>query len=68
MIQTIKLDKAIELLVSSDLKINDISEVVGYENTTYFIRTFKKLYGISPNKYRERYIDEKRMPDNLVKK
>lgn len=52
MIQTIKLNKAIELLSSSDLKIRDISESVGYENDTHFIRTFKKAFGMSPNQYR----------------
>jgi AraC-like DNA-binding protein len=53
MIQTLKLNKAIELLASSDLKICDISEVIGYENDTHFIRTFKKVYGVSPNQYRQ---------------
>lgn len=52
MIQALKLNKAIELLATSELKIQDISEIVGYENTTHFIRTFKKVYGMSPNQYR----------------
>lgn len=52
MIQTLKLNKAIELLSSTDLKICDISETIGYENDTHFIRTFKKIYGVSPNQYR----------------
>lgn len=53
MIQRLKLNKAIDLLTSSNLKILDISEIIGYENTTHFIRTFKKVYGISPNQYRK---------------
>lgn len=53
MIQTLKLNKAIELLSSTDLKICDISETIGYENDTHFIRTFKKIYGVSPNQYRQ---------------
>lgn len=52
-IQTIKLNKAIELLISSDLKIQHISESIGFENNTHFIRTFKKAHGISPNQYRK---------------
>ena len=55
-IQNIKLKKAIKLLSSGDLKICDISEQVGYENTTHFIRTFKKAYGVSRNQYRQNII------------
>jgi AraC-like DNA-binding protein len=58
MIQTLKLNKAIELLTFSNLKILDISEIIGYENTTHFIRTFKKVYGISPNQYRKDVLDK----------
>ena len=60
MIQTIKLNKAIELLASSDLKICNISEIIGYENNTHFIRTFKKIYGVSPNHYRQQIHNENR--------
>lgn len=57
MIQTIKLNKAIELLTSSDLKIRDISDVIGYEDPNHFIRTFKKVYEVSPNQYRQQVMN-----------
>jgi AraC-like DNA-binding protein/mannose-6-phosphate isomerase-like protein (cupin superfamily) len=57
MIQTIKLNKAIELLASSDLKIRDVSDLIGYEDDNHFIRTFKKVYGVSPNQYRKKIMD-----------
>ncbi|WP_160673148.1 AraC family transcriptional regulator [Clostridium sp. C8-1-8] len=57
MIQTIKLNKAIELLTSSDLKIRDVSDLIGYEDDNHFIRTFKKVYGVSPNQYRKKIMD-----------
>lgn len=50
----LKLEKSIKLLSTTNLKIGEISPQVGYENTTYFIRTFKKIYGIPPNKYRQK--------------
>ncbi|WP_339362791.1 AraC family transcriptional regulator [Vallitalea maricola] len=58
MIQTIKLNKAIKLLVSTDLKICEINKRIGYENTTHFIRTFKKQYGVSPNQYRQNFVNK----------
>lgn len=57
-IQTLKINNAIKLLTYSNHKIYEISELVGYENTTHFIRTFKKIYGISPNKYRQKLDDK----------
>lgn len=54
-VQTIKLNKATDLLLSSNLKIYAISEAVGYENTTHFIRTFNKVFGMPPSQYRKKH-------------
>jgi YesN/AraC family two-component response regulator len=43
------------LLVSSTIKIYDISYLLGYENQETFIRNFKKDYGVSPGRYRQMY-------------
>jgi AraC-like DNA-binding protein/mannose-6-phosphate isomerase-like protein (cupin superfamily) len=59
MIQTIKLNKAVELLEFSNLKIHDISDTIGYENTTHFTRTFKGVYGVSPGEYKKNLITKK---------
>lgn len=50
----IKLNEATELLSQSSLKICNISQLVGFDNNTNFIRSFKKTYGISPNQYRKK--------------
>ena len=47
-----RLEKAGELLRSTDLTVLEISEHVGFENHSYFIRIFKRQYGITPRKYR----------------
>lgn len=47
-----RMEKAIEYMISTDLKIMDISEMVGYENQHYFSAVFKKYTGISPQRYR----------------
>jgi YesN/AraC family two-component response regulator len=39
---------------STSLKIQDISEIVGYEDPKYFSKVFKKYFGISPSFYNEK--------------
>lgn len=48
-----RLDRAIELLEKSHEKVNVIGEMVGFTSTSYFISSFKKYKGMSPQKYRE---------------
>lgn len=43
-----RLEKARELLKERNLTVTDIASEVGYENTSYFIRAFRKKYGITP--------------------
>lgn len=49
-----RIEKAKDLLVTSDLKIYDLSKKVGYTDTKYFSKLFKKHYGEVPSKYKER--------------
>ncbi|MNI68984.1 HTH-type transcriptional regulator YesS [compost metagenome] len=45
--------KATDLLVESQLKIQDVAEAVGYRNITSFNRMFKKYTGLNPSDYRK---------------
>ena len=49
----IRLQKAENLLLATPMKINDISEHLGYGNPETFIRVFKKHFGITPSAYRK---------------
>lgn len=40
-------------LHGTDLKIQEIAELVGYSSANSYIRVFKKYEGVSPSKYRE---------------
>lgn len=40
-----------ELMETSELKIYEISEQVGFESASYFSKVFKRLEGISPREY-----------------
>lgn len=49
-----RMKKARELLVSTGLSVSEIAEKVGYSNTTYFYRVFKKENGVTPNEFRRK--------------
>ncbi|MBP1991076.1 helix-turn-helix transcriptional regulator [Paenibacillus eucommiae] len=48
----LRIQKAKEMLIHSDLRIQEISEKVGYLNTNSFIRMFKKITGTPPGEYK----------------
>jgi|GEM_PF-6893228 len=52
-INRLRIDKAKELLLSTDYTASDIGKLVGFNNANAFIRMFKKLEGTTPNEYRK---------------
>lgn len=48
----IRNEKAKELLLNTNLKVNEIAVKVGYIDTSYFYRKFRDYFGISPNTMR----------------
>lgn len=53
-ILTTRLERAKIYLLSTDMKIYEIAEAVGFEDANYFSASFKKKWAYSPNQYRER--------------
>lgn len=51
-ITEIRMKKAKDMLMTTDLKVQEIAEMVGYENPHYFSTVFKKQTGVHPMKYR----------------
>jgi|GEM_PF-137839 len=49
----LRLKKACELLVASDLSITNIAYQVGYNNYHYFAKVFKKTFGVTPTQYQQ---------------
>ncbi len=45
-------DKAATLLKDTELNIQDIGNYVGYPDNNYFVKVFKKNYGMTPTAYR----------------
>lgn len=48
-----RMEKAAQLLLSSDLRVSEICEKVGYGDLFYFDRSFKKYFGQSPKELRD---------------
>lgn len=52
---SLRMEKAASLLISSSLRISDISRSVGYTDALLFSKTFKKSKGLSPSDFRSKY-------------
>ena len=52
-INTCRCKKAAKLLMSGTHSVHDICFACGFENLSYFTRTFKKYYGVSPSAYKK---------------
>ncbi|HAH19038.1 AraC family transcriptional regulator [Eubacterium uniforme] len=49
----LRLNKARELLETTELPITDVALSSGFGNISYFIRSFRKLFGMPPLQYRK---------------
>ena len=50
-----KIEKAQLILITDSMPIKNISYLLAYEDHSYFNRLFKKLTGVTPQQYRDRY-------------
>ncbi|MFX3636064.1 MAG: response regulator [Candidatus Pristimantibacillus sp.] len=51
----IRMEKSAYLLKNSNLKIYEIGNKFSYQNAPYFIKQFKKVYGMTPQEYRDQH-------------
>lgn len=51
----VRLNKAVELLTTTNKKMYQIAKNLGYSNVKYFFRVFKKYYKMTPEQYRKKY-------------
>ena len=54
-LNSIRLKNALYFLTETTYTIDEISQRIGFDNSFYFSRLFKKKYGISPTEYRKKY-------------
>lgn len=51
-IKNIRLKRAAELLKQGLLNVNEVAYTVGFGTPSYFTQSFKKMFGVLPNKYK----------------
>lgn len=54
-VQTLRIEEAKQLLETSTLPSDEIAAAVGYEDPAFFRRLFKRLTGLTPGRYRQRF-------------
>lgn len=53
-VKQVRVQKAAELLASTDRKISDIGMACGFQEMSYFAKTFRELKGCTPGAFRRR--------------
>lgn len=51
-LRSVKMNYAMDYLMNTPMKINQIAEAVGYDSVDHFSRIFRRVYGMSPQQYR----------------
>lgn len=51
---SVRIEKAASLMKTTDDRIYEVCEKVGYNNPQYFSVIFKKYMGVSPREYMEK--------------
>lgn len=52
---SVRIEKAMELLASPDVRVYDVAERVGYKSTKHFSQVFRTHTGKTPSEYRQIY-------------
>jgi YesN/AraC family two-component response regulator len=53
-----RIEKAKELLENQDFSINSLSDLLGFNTTTYFEKVFKKITSLTPTEYKKHLVEE----------
>lgn len=52
-LKKLRINEAKRLLEETDLRVNEVSDKVGYNNEKHFMKIFKNTAGVSPSQYRK---------------
>jgi len=59
----LRMEKAKELLSTTQLPVKEIVEIIGYKDDSSFIRKFRKTFQLTPLEYRQHFMERKNSDD-----
>ena len=62
LVNNVRVDESIKLLLDTDKTISDISFDVGFSHTRYYNKSFKDYYKCTPLQFRKKY----HIPDGKI--
>ena len=62
-----RLELATSLLRRDDLPVGEVGAMAGWEDQNYFSRCFRKYFGMTPSRYRARFMEGKIRPPVAIK-
>jgi AraC-like DNA-binding protein len=54
-LRQVRMQKACALLSEGNAQIEEVAQLCGFNDHNFFIKCFKKSYGVTPSKFRARY-------------
>ncbi len=52
-VNSIRIEASKKLLIDTSIPLMEVSDMVGFDEQSYFTKVFKKITGVTPGKYRE---------------
>lgn len=59
-INRLRIERSVQLLTTTDLSINEISQEVGFSYPRYFSTSFKQMKGVTPTRFKEEHKQKKK--------
>lgn len=65
LLNEIRVKKAVELLIHTDMTVSEIASFLGYFDKSHFIKNFKSIINVNPNEFRRCYKGNNNYSDNV---
>lgn len=62
-----RLTQSCPVLLFTEIPVNEISEMYGFSDANYYIRSFKKRFGKTPTQYRKDRVNERKRDKEIFK-